>query len=68
MIAGLSYLMLLFADKGRMTEKRKNELVSGLIQWGRKGGRPRKILALAMIVLLLVYYHSIGRQAPVELA
>lgn len=68
MIAGLSYLMLLFADKGRMTEKRKNELVSGLIQWGRKGGRPRKILALAMIVLLLIYYHSIGRQAPVELA
>lgn len=68
MIAGLSYLMLLFADKGRMTEKRKNELVSGLIQWGRKGGRSRKILALAMIVLLLIYYHSIGRQAPVELA
>ncbi len=68
MIAGLSYLMLLFADKGRMTEERKKELVSGLIQWGRKGGRLRKILALAIIALLLIYYHSIGRQVSVELA
>ncbi len=68
MVAGLSYLMLLFADKGRMTEERKKELVSRLIQWGRRGKRPRKILALAMIVLLLIYYHSIGRQVLVELA
>ncbi len=49
-----------------MSEEKKKELVSQIIRWACKGGQIRRILAYAAIVLLLVYYHSIGRKAKVD--
>lgn len=67
MIAGLSYLLLYFTDKEKgMTEEKKKELVGKLVRWAKGGGRFKKCLAMAAIVVLLVYYHSIGRKARVK--
>lgn len=67
MIAGFAYLLLYFGDSKRgMSEETKKELVTGLIGWAKKGGKIRKLLAIAAIFLLLVYYHSIGKKTCVE--
>ena len=67
MIAGFAYLTLYFGEHSRgMTEETKKELTSKLIRWARRGGRGRRIIALAGIFLLLVYYHSIGKKTSVE--
>ena len=66
LIEGLSYLMVMFSGKHGMTEDKKNELVSRLIGWAKKGGKLRRMLALSAIFLLLVYYHSIGKQITPE--
>ena len=59
MIAGFAYLLLYFADRKKgMTEKTKKELVTRPAGWAKRGGRIRKYLALAAIIVLLVYYHS----------
>lgn len=65
-IEGASYLLFLFVDRHGMTEETKAELVSRLIRWAKQGGKLRRMLALAAIFLLLVYYHSIGRRVSVE--
>ena len=65
MIAGFSYLLAYFTDHRRgMTEEKKQELVSRLIGWAKKGGRARRLFTLGVIFLLLVYYHSIGKDLP----
>lgn len=67
MIAGLTYLLLYFADRRRgMTEETKKELVNKLIAWAKKGSILRRYAALAAIFMLLVYYHSIGKRTCVE--
>lgn len=66
MILGFTYLLLLFSERHGMTEETKKELLSRLIRWAKYGGRLRRMLALAAIFLLLAYYHSIGKQIPVE--
>lgn len=67
MISGLTYLMLYFADHRRgMSEETKKELVSKLISWAKRGGRLRRLSALAAVFMLLVYYYSIGKQVSVE--
>lgn len=67
MIAGLTYLLLYFADRGRgMTEETKKELVSKLTAWAKQGRIWRRYLALAAVFMLLVYYHSIGKKTAVE--
>ena len=61
MIAGMLYLLFYFADReGGMTEEEKNERVSALIRWAKKGGWLRRYAAIAAIFCLLCYYHSIG--------
>lgn len=65
-IEGASYLLFLFAERHGMTEETKTELVSRLIRWAKRGGKLRRMLALAAIFLLLVYYHSIGKQVSME--
>lgn len=62
MIAGLSYLLLELADERGMTEEKKRELTARLVQWARKGGSCRKVLAVIAMFLLLAYYHGIGKQ------
>ncbi len=67
MVAGFSYLLLYFGSKKRgMTEREKNEIMEKLIAWGRKGGKLRRYIALAVIFAVLVYYHSIGKQLCME--
>lgn len=67
MISGLTYVILSFADRnGGMTEETKKELVSKLIRWAKRGKTLRRLLALSAIFVLLVYYHSIGKQGAVE--
>ncbi len=62
MIAGLSYLLSYFRDEQHgITEEEKNAIVAKLITWAKEGGYFRRKLALAVIFLLLVYYHSIGK-------
>lgn len=67
MISGLTYVILYFADRnGGMTEETKKELVSKLIRWAKRGKTIRRLLALSAIFVLLVYYHSIGKQGSIE--
>ena len=67
MISGLTYVILYFADcNGGMTEETKKELVSKLIRWAKRGKALRRLLALSAIFVLLVYYHSIGKQGSIE--
>ncbi len=65
MIAGFSYLLLYFREHG-MTEEKKEELVSRLVSWAKGKGKIQRICALALIFLVLAYYHSIGRTVPEE--
>lgn len=44
----------------------KKEITSSIIVRGRKDGKFRKIVALALIIVILVYYHSIGKQVSVD--
>lgn len=68
MISGFTYVLLLFkSDRCGMTEERKKELVSQIIRWACRGGKFRQILAYGAIVLLLVYYHSIGKKTETGL-
>ena len=67
MIAGLSYLLLYFADgESGMTEEEKKEIVGALVKWARKGKRFRRYVALAIVFVILVYYHSIGKRTTEE--
>ena len=67
MIAGLTYVLMYFADRERgMSEEKKKELVSRLVGWAKQGGKIRRGLALAAIFVLLVYYHSIGKKTCAE--
>ena len=67
MIAGLSYVMLMFAKrKEGMTEEEKNNRVSAWLEWAGKGSRFRKYVALTAIFFLLLYYHSIGKRLDLE--
>ena len=64
MIAGFTYLLLYFKTREHgMTEEKKEELVSKLVNWARGAGGIKRILALTAIFLLLAYYHSIGKKA-----
>lgn len=45
---------------GAMSEVSKDRMYYKLIRWGRKGGRVRRVTALALIFLLLTYYYGIG--------
>lgn len=68
MIAGFTWLLLYFSDGKRgMTEQTKKKLVGRLVAWAKRGGKIRKCLALAVIFVLLVYYHSIGKKTCAEL-
>ncbi len=66
MVAGFSYLLLYFnSGEGGITEGEKEEIVSRLVRWARKG-KLRKYPALLLISVFLVYYHSIGRSVNDE--
>lgn len=68
MIAGFSYLVLVFSSNGRgLKEEQKKKLVSQMIGWAQRGGKARRILALAAIFFLLLYYHGIARKMSLEM-
>ena len=67
MIAGMAYLLLYFCDDEHgMSEEEKQELMSRLIAWAKKGGYFRRIMALMAIFFLSCYYHSIGKKSYVQ--
>lgn len=67
MVAGFSWLLLYFGDRRRgMTEQKKKEITASIIAWAKKGKRLRKMVALALIFVILVYYHSIGKRTNVD--
>lgn len=67
MIAGMFYLLLYFSTgQNGMTEEEKNEFVSRLLGWAKRGSKCRKYIALAAIFWVLFYYHSIGKRVNVE--
>lgn len=65
MIAGFTYLLLYFREHG-MTEERKEELVSKLVNWAKGKGGIQRMAAIALIFLPLAYYHSIGKTVDAE--
>ncbi len=66
MVAGFAYLLLYFTEhRGGMTEEKKEVLVSALVAWAKKGGKIRRLAAIAVIFFLLAYYHSIGKKMSV---
>ncbi len=67
MISGLFYLLLYFTDReSGMTEEQKKEIVGALVEWAKKGTCIRKYAALAIIFVILLYYHSIGKRTTAE--
>ncbi len=62
MVAGFLYLLLYFAsDNPGITEKEKEELVSRMLGWAKRGGIVRKLSVFAALFFFLLYYHSIGK-------
>ncbi len=66
MVAGFGYLLLYFEGEHGISEERKEEIIYRLIAWAKGGGTIRRYAGLAMIVLFLAYYHSIGKGVDVE--
>lgn len=67
MILGLLYVLTYFmTEQGGMTESDKNEVVSRLIAWAKRGGKLRRYVALAVVFCVLVYYHSIGKKPTAD--
>lgn len=54
---------LIGAGIGGMSEERKEKLYRKLIIWGKGGGKTRRLIALALIFLMLSYYYGIGKSA-----
>ncbi len=44
-----------------MTGKKKDEICLRVTGWAKRGGKPRRLLAIAALFLVLAYYHGIGR-------
>ena len=64
MIAGLAYLMELFREKKLcfgMTEDQKNKIISYLVQKAKERNVLIRYGAVAVIFVILVFYHSIGK-------
>ena len=45
-----------------MTEEAKKKRVDKWTQWAQKGGKARRMIAIALIFLVLLYYHAIGKE------
>ncbi|MCM1307150.1 MAG: leucine-rich repeat domain-containing protein [Butyrivibrio sp.] len=67
-VCALLMLALLCFTTGRngMSEEKKERIFSGLVAWGKKGGRLRTRIALALIFLLLSFYYCIGKRTLPE--
>lgn len=59
-LAVFTVLTAMGSGIGAMSEVSKDRMYYKLIRWGRKGGRVRRVTALALIFLLLTYYYGIG--------
>ena len=61
--AGSGFLLLYLSDHGdSMTEEAKKKRVDKWTQWAQKGGKARRMIAIALIFLVLLYYHAIGKE------
>ncbi len=53
-------ILCLFTGKNGMSEEEKERRFSKIIAWGKRGGKVRAVIALAVIFLLLSFYYGIG--------
>lgn len=65
-IAGLSYIIVLFLERHGMTEARKDTIIARLVRWAKRGRGLRRLFAKMLILLVLAYYHGIGRLDMIE--
>ena len=49
-----------------MTEKEKEKIIAALVNWAKKGNWVKKYAVVAMIAMVLVYYHSIGKRTSAD--
>lgn len=54
------FVLCFFTGKNGMTEEQKERKFAKLIAWGKRGGKVRATVALAVIFLLLSFYYGIG--------
>lgn len=61
-VIALLVCVLLFFTTGKngLSEEKKERIFAKLIIWGKRGGKVRSVIALALISMLLVYYYGIG--------
>lgn len=60
-IALLVCVLLFFTTgKNGLSEEKKERIFARLIAWGKRGGKVRSVIALALISMLLVFYYGIG--------
>lgn len=60
-IALLVCVLLFFTTgKNGLSEEKKEQIFAKLIAWGKRGGKIRSVIALALISVLLVFYYGIG--------
>ena len=49
MIAGFGYLLLYFSEENGITEQEKEEIIYRLVEWAKRGGSLRRMLAVIII-------------------
>lgn len=61
-VIALLICVILFFTTGKngLSEEKKQQAFDKLIAWGKRGGKIRSVIALALISVLLVYYYGIG--------
>ncbi len=61
-VTALLICVILFFTTGKngLSEEKKQQAFDKLIAWGKRGGKFRSVIALALISVLLVYYYGIG--------
>ena len=68
MIAGFLYLAELFREhKIGITEEQKDRLIQAIIRHAKGRSYPVRMLALGLIFVLLVFYHSIGKRVEANI-
>lgn len=65
-VIALLVCVLLFFTTGKngMSVEKKEHTFTSLIAWGRRGGKVRSVIALALISMLLIFYYGIGMKTP----
>ena len=64
----LQYLLAYFYQGFAISEEKKKEIVSKIIQWAKNKNIIVKWFAIGIIAVILVYYHAIGKKINAEMS